>query len=63
MVVLVIGIMLLVLAVVQWNLHAEEGWVGETWDSDIQEKLYYHILAPLSALCIFVAQVLLFAGY
>ena len=59
---LVVGIMLLVLAVVQWNLHAEDGWVGETWDSDIQEKLY-NVIASMSTLCIFTSGALLIVGY
>ena len=46
----VIGVLLFILSMVQWNLHATDGWIGETWDSEIQEKLYY-IIAPISVLC------------
>lgn len=48
----IVGILLFVLSITQWNLHAQDGWIGETWDNEKQEKLYYCI-APLSAICLF----------
>lgn len=57
-----VGALCFILAIVQWNLHAEDGWIGEKWDSDKQEKLYYNVLIPASVLCIFTTWVLMFVG-
>lgn len=52
-----IGILLFILSIIQWYLHATDGWICETWDSEVQGKLYY-ILAPASAVCMFATPVL-----
>ena len=54
-----VGAILFVFSIIQWKLHAEDGWITETWDSDIQEKLYYRCLAPLSAICMIVSLIML----
>ena len=57
-----IGVILFILGIVQWNLHAEDGWIGETWDSKVQENLYYKCLAPISTVCIFASLILTIIG-
>lgn len=51
-----VGVLLFILGIIQWNLHATDGGTGETWDNEIQEKLYYTLL-PISSVCIFAAVV------
>lgn len=57
-----IGILLLALAVLQWKLHAKDKWIGEEWDSEEQEDLYYYVLAPASTFCIFITPILMWIG-
>ncbi len=59
---LFIGIIFLILAIIQWNLHAKDGWIGEKWDSDEQENLYYNIIAPMFATCMVVTPILIILG-
>lgn len=56
-----VGVLLFILSIVQFNLHAEDGWIGEAWDSEVQERLYY-VIAPASSLCIFSAFVFRLLG-
>lgn len=58
-IVFIIGGVFEIMALIHLNMHADDALLGEGWDSDKNEKIYYCFLGPAVPLCLFIALALM----